>query len=111
MIYFLYYTFVPNTAVYNRALAYIRSAEKLHYSITVIFFMPDQHKSKIHGNFKYVNILYMWDHYNYVSLGKLKYIYYWLYIQIIKKRLKNGDKVYIAGREDLLYFMSKKKNI
>ena len=110
MIYFLYYSFVPNTAVYNRALAYIRSAEKLHYSITVIFFMPDRYKSKISGNFKYVNVLYMWDH-SYIGLWKFKYISYWLYLQKIKRRLKKEDKVYIAGHEDILHFISRKKHI
>ncbi len=101
-IYYLYNTYIPNTAVSNRLLAYLRSLEKMKVPITVIFFLPDIKNSKIDGQFRYVNIKYYWDRF-YINNKVLKYISYYFYLLFFKLSLHKGDKVYVYGEDYLVH--------
>lgn len=101
MIYFVYKSYVPNTAVMNRALSYIRSIEKIQIPITVVFFLPDFGRSVIPDKFEYITINYFWKKY-YINHPILKYISYFIYLYSFRKQLRKGDKVYIYGNDDIL---------
>ena len=112
MIYFLYQSYRPNTAIFNRALAYFKNIEELKRSITVVFFMPDAggKRTKVQGNFKYVKFVYLWEHYL-TSSRYIHLIYYFYYLIRFVRSLKQGDIVYIYSYDDILRFVLKKKGV
>lgn len=107
MIYFLYRSFDPNTAISNRMLAYLRSIERMRIPVNVVFFLPDEQRSKIDEHFDYVNTHYYWDKF-YLRNASLKYISFLLYVFCFNLGLKKGDKVYIYGCNDILKYIKKK---
>ena len=107
MIYFLYRSFVPNTAISNRLIAYLRNVERLKIHITVVFFLPDERKSRIEDNFQHVEFKYYWERF-YINQPSLKYISFLWYLFKFNCRLKRGDKVFIYGCNDILKFVWKK---
>lgn len=110
MIYFVYPSYVPNTAAYNRALAYLKAFDRAGIKITVVFFLPDDKRSTIEYVFKYVRIEYAWSSF-FVNSKFLRYFYYDFYLRRFRKRLKTGDKVYIYSANDILKYIISKKNV
>lgn len=110
MLYFLYFSYVPNTASFNRMLAYWRSLDKMNIPAKVVFFLPDNNMSKISDKFKVVKIEYYWDRF-YIRSRSLKYLSYYLYQYLFLGRLKKGDKVCIFGLEKITKKILKKKGI
>lgn len=110
MIYFVYPSYVPNTAVYNRAIAYLKAIDKMQIKIIVVFFLPDDRFSRINYNFRFVTIEYTWDKY-YLNQKYLKFFSYAYYLLRFRKNLRSGDKVYIYGANDILRFLENKKGV
>ena len=110
MIYFLYFSFVPNTAPFNRALAYWNSIDKMQIPLKVIFLMPDNKKSRVLESYRHIDVEYYWDKY-YFSNRFLKYCSYYLYQFLFVRRLKKGDKVYIYGLEKISSRILKKNGV
>ena len=77
MIYFLYNSYEPDTALTNRALSYFRSIEAMKVGITVVFFMPDKNKSQLTDDFQYINVKYYWSRY-FVNNRYIKNLCYYL---------------------------------
>ena len=101
MIYFLYNSYEPDTALTNRALSYFRSIEAMKVGITVVFFMPDKNKSQLTDDFQYINVKYYWSRY-FVNNRYIKNLCYYSYLLHFKASLKEGDIVYIYGSNDIL---------
>lgn len=107
-IYILYESYTPNTAQTNRALAYLRSLEKMHMPVQVVFFLPDCKKSKLSDEFQYVKVKYCWEKY-FINHKVLKYLSYYYYVKRLLNQLSHGDKVYIYGLNDIKgYFIARK---
>lgn len=104
MIYFLYNSYEPDSALTNRALSYIRSVEAMKINITVIFFMPDKGSHRLLENFQYIKVKCYWDRF-FINNRVLKYVFYYLYLVHFKSTLKKGDVVYIYGSNDILKYL------
>lgn len=110
MIYYLYYSYVPNTASFNRALSYFKSLDKLRINATIVFLMPDSNNSRLKERYSNIKIKYLWDNY-YIPLPRLKYISYYLYTLFFINRLKEGDIVYVDGLEKIAKRILKKRGV
>ncbi len=109
-IYFIYNTFTPNIASNNRALAYLKSLSLLHYEITVIFIMPDKEFSRLSEHLPGITVEYCWDRY-YINIRYLNTLSYCIYLNLIRKRVKSGDVVYLYGGVDLLRVLTSKPGV
>lgn len=108
-IYLLYRCYSPNTAYINRMLSYLRAWEDEGEKVEIVFFMPDEKKSKIAESFRHIKITYMWEKY-YLDNKLLKYFCYAWYVYCFTKRLKHDDVVYFYGLNDILkYVIDKQK--
>lgn len=101
MIYFVYLSYRPNTAPANRALAYLKSADRMGVPIQVLFLLPDENKSKLFDDFQNVKVKYCWEKY-YINNPYLKYISYIFYLFCFFRKLRKGDKVYIYSLNDII---------
>lgn len=110
MIYFCYHSYEPNTATYNRVLAFLRNIEKLKIPVKVVFFMPNRDKSRILDHFKYIDIHYCWDH-CYINSKFFKYLSFYFYQFLFLRRLRSGDKVCIFGLDSISKKVICKKNV
>lgn len=110
MFYFLYYSYVPNTASFNRALSYFRSLDKFQVHATIVFLMPDARKNKLTEEFKYVEVKYLWDKCN-IHSSYLKYLSYYINCSRFLSLLKKGDAVYIDGLEKISKKVLKKPGV
>lgn len=110
MVYFVYPSYEPNTAAFNRALAYLKAIDELKVAITVVFFLPNENRNKIEFNFKYVIVEYVWDGF-FVDTKILRYLFYFYYLLRFRMRLKAGDKVYIYSANDILKYIISQKSI
>lgn len=100
MIYFIYYSYSPNTADANRALAYFRNFDLMKIPITVVFFMPDEKLSKISEKYEYISIKYYWDKF-FLNNRLFKPLFYLGFKEHFMRNLKKGDKVYHYGMCDI----------
>lgn len=100
MIYLLYREYNPESAASIRALAYFRGMAEVGEQATVVYFFPDDRKSRVKYTFTGIYIHYCWDH-GFINLWPLKYLSYLSYIKNLKKRLRAGDIVYIYGLNDI----------
>lgn len=103
MLYILLYNYTPNNAAANRILAYLRSFDRMGVEATVVFFMPDAHKSKIHDKFSCITIEYCWDRF-YFEHKWLKPVSFYCYKKQIRKRITAGDTIYTYGIDGLTKF-------
>lgn len=110
MIYFLCFSYEPNTATYNRMLAYWRNLDRMNIPAKVFFLMPDFNMSKITDDFKSVKVEYCWERY-YIKSRYLKYLFYFLYQNAFLRKLKKGDKVCIFGLEKITKKVLKKEGV
>ena len=100
MIYLLYREYNPESAASIRALAYFRGMSELGVRATVVYFFPDDRRSKVQTQFEGISIRYYWDK-HFLNAGPLKYLSYLGYIRDLKKHLVPGDVVYIYGLNDI----------
>lgn len=100
MIYLLYREYNPESAASIRALAYFRGMSELGVQATVVYFFPDDRRSKVQTQFEGISIRYYWDK-HFLNVGPLKYLSYLGYILDLKKHLVPGDVMYIYGLNDI----------
>ena len=100
-VFLLINSYIPNTATANRILAYLRSLDKMKIPVKVVFFLPDDQKSRINETYEYVSVEYYWNRF-YINNRVFKYFSYYLYTLLLKNRLTDGDKVYIYADDYLL---------
>lgn len=100
MIYFVCFSYEPNTATYNRMLAYWQNLDKMKIPVKLVFFVPSPNRSKIAYPFSTVEVEYCWDKY-YINNRYFKYLSFLLYQYRFLKKLKAGDKVCIFGLEKI----------
>lgn len=110
MIYFLFLSYRPNTAPTNRALAYLKSADKMGAPIQVLFLLPDEYKNKLSDEFQFVKVKYCWDKF-FIDNSYLKYLSYFFYLLMFVRQLKKGDKVYIYSLNDIIRRIVNKKGV
>ena len=110
MVYFLYKSYVPDVASTNRALAYIRELDKKKIPITVVYFLPDQKRSKVSERFQYIKVMYYWEHL-YIDHRKLKYASFYFYLKHFRHHLRKGDIVYVYAYNDICKAVLNKKDI
>lgn len=110
MLYFLCYSYEPNTATYNRMLAYWQNLDIMEVPAKLIFLMPGKNKCKIEKEFKLIEVEYCWENY-YIDNRYLKYFSYYLYKFQLIRRLRAGDKVCIFGLEKISRDILKKRGV
>lgn len=110
MIYFLCYSYEPNTATYNRMLAYWKNLDKMKVPVHLVFLMPGDKKSKIEYVFETVKVEYCWERY-YINNRFFKYLSYFFYQYLFLKQIKKGDKVCVFGLEKITSQVLKKKGV
>ena len=110
MIYFVYLSYRPNTAPANRALAYLKSADRMGIPIQVLYLLPDENRSKLSDEFQNVKVKYCWDRF-FIDNPYLKYLSYFFYLLMFVRQLKEGDKVYIYSLNDIIRRLVNKKGV
>lgn len=93
MIYFLNFSYCPNTAPENRLQSYYHALDKMGIKATVIYIHPDNHYSRIQSQFKNITVEYLWSPYM-LYRGIFRRLTLFRYISIFLKKLKEGDIVY-----------------
>lgn len=110
MIYFLYHSYEPNTATYNRVLAFLRNIDEMGIPIKVVFLMPNNGRDRISGSFKYIDVQYYWDHL-YFNNKYLKLLSFFIYQYLFLRQLKAGDKVCIFGLDKIMTKVLRRRDV
>lgn len=100
MLYFVCYSYEPNTATYNRMLAYWRNLDKLKVPTKLFFFMPNKNRDVITDDFNTIIVEYCWRKF-YINNRYLKYLSFLLYQFRFLAQLREGDKVCIFGLDKI----------
>lgn len=108
--YFLNNAYIPGTAMTNRMLAYVRGLSELGINTNLVFFFPDEKRSKIEFTFPFITIDYLWEN-EFSTNTFAKAAHYVLHIIRFLRRLKKGDYVYMYNMEDVYEFVQLKKGI
>lgn len=110
MIYFLFNSYEPGTAVTNRALAYAHALSVLHQGSTFIFIHPNKQKSRFTRDMPHINFVYWWN-----SLSAKHNILRWgwakIKLQLFIRSLKAGDSVYLYNNSELIDFFVDIKDV
>lgn len=109
--YFLNYSYSPNTASTNRALAYLKGLSELGVCTNAVFFLTDKRRSKIEYDIPGINITYCWDKWYYINNKYLKHICYVVFVLSFLFKLKAGDTVYMYNMADMLHFILRKNGV
>lgn len=110
MFYFVRYSYTPDTAPTNRGLAMWRAMSEMGVPTHVVFFAPDNKRSKFEGNLPNIEFEYLWDKY-YINLPRLNKLSLRYYLTRFVRRLKPGDKVFVYGFPELVVALSKRSDI
>ena len=93
MIYFLNFSYCPNTAPENRLQGYYHALDKMNVKATVVYIHPDNHCSRNSTKYKNISTEYLWNPYM-PYRGPFRRLTLFRYIRRFLKRLKEGDIVY-----------------
>lgn len=110
MLYILYAQYKPSTAPTNRAMAFLRRLSEQGKEAHVIYFTPDANRAKVEESFPGITIEYLWER-DYIDVPVLHYISYFRNLYTLKKRLHEGDKIYVYAKADLMRFFVGMKGI
>lgn len=110
MFYFVNYSYSPNTAPTNRALAIIKALSELGVPTKVVFFAPDKQHSRVEENLPNLDFVYLWDK-GYIDIPRLNKISLSLYLRRFVRSLQSGDKVYVYTFPELVVALSKRNDI
>lgn len=110
MLYFVCYSYEPNTATYNRMLAFWRNLDKLKVPTRLVFFMPNKNLDKITDVFNTIEVEYCWRNF-FINNRYFKYLSLKLYQLQFLARLKKGDKVCIFGLDKISRRILQKKGV
>ena len=109
-LYILYRRYIPNTAVSNRLLAFVRGFSELGINTEVVIFSPNERYDKIDLSLPNVRFNHCWEQ-HYMKWGAMKYVSIFSYMIGFVCKLKKGDKVLLMGGTDILPLLLKKKGI
>lgn len=104
MLYILYAQYKPSTAPTNRAMAFFRRLSEKGKEAHVIYFTPDANKAKVKESFPGITFEYLWEK-NYINVPGLRYLSYFRNLLALRRRLREGDKVYVYAKADLMRFI------
>lgn len=93
MLYFLNFSYTPNTASENRLQAYYSALDKMGIKATVVYVHPDNNYSKIPSRFTNITIKYLWYPFM-IYRGMFRKLTMMMYLKKFVKKLKGGDVVY-----------------
>ena len=93
MIYFLNFSYCPNTAPENRLQGYYHALDKMNVKATVVYIHPDNHCSRNSTKYKNISTEYLWNPYM-PYRGPFRRLTLFRYIHRFLNRLKEGDIVY-----------------
>lgn len=93
MIYFLNFSYCPNTAPENRLQGYYHALDKMNVKATVVYIHPDNHCSRNSTKYKNISTEYLWNPYM-PYRGPFRRLTLFRYIHRFLKRLRAGDIVY-----------------
>ena len=110
MFYFVRYSYSPNTAGTNRAMAILKALSEMRLSTRVIFFAPDSKQNRVRDSLPYIQFQYLWDKF-YINIPKLKIISLRFYMKRFVQQVKSGDKIYVYGFPELVVELSKRNDI
>ena len=110
MFYFVKFSYVPNTAPTNRAIAIIRGLSELGIPTQVVFFAPDKNHSKVMESLPHIKFQYLWSK-GYLDIKGIRKLSLWWYLQRFVRSLQSGDKVYVYGFPELVVASSKRNDI
>lgn len=110
MLYIVHAQYKPNTAPANRALSFFRGFSDAGVKAHVLYFLPDESRSKVKETFPGITIEYLWDR-HYFEHPLLKYVSYVRYLIAFLRRLKKGDIVYIYAKADIMRLLVGRKGV
>ena len=110
MLYILYAQYKPSTAPTNRAMAFFKRLSEQGKEAHVLYFIPDANRAIVKDPFPGITFEYLWER-NYIDFPVLRYISYFSCIYALKKRLREGDMIYVYAKADLMRFFVGKKGI
>ena len=108
--YILYRRYIPNTAISNRLLAFVRGFSELGIKTEIVMFSPSEKYDKIELVLPNVRFNHCWER-HYMKRGALKYLSIFSYMIGFVCKLKKGDKVMLMGGTDILPILLKKKGV
>ena len=76
----------------------------------VVFFSPTSNFDKVKESYPHIKFTYMWDK-NYINHPTLKYFSLFLYTFQFRRKLKEGDKVYMYGMSEMMPYIIGKKGV
>ena len=103
MLYILYAQYKPSTAPTNRAMAFFRRLAEQGKEAHVIYFTPDANRAKVEEFFPGITFEYLWEK-SEMNLPGIRYLSYFRNLVALKRRLHDGDKVYVYAKADLMRF-------
>ena len=102
--------YAPNTAVTNRALAFIQGFSELGVSAEWVFLSPDSRCSKVQEELSNIKVTYLWENHHtgnkIINHLCLQYSYARFFYS-----LKEGDTVLLLGMSAYVYKLAKRKGI
>lgn len=105
MIYFINYSYKPNTAISNRLDGYYSTLDKLGIAITIIYLFPN--KETISNIKKYTNIkTKYWNSFFAYDIKICRMIVLFINLLILKLVLQKGDIAYTYGINKITDFLS-----
>lgn len=106
----LFQSYTPSTAPTSRLLSYLNSLESFGINGKVYFFKPDEHRSKLCKEYKYIDIVNLWE--TLYSKNKLfEYILYILNIFRVIINCRHNGNIYVYGLSDVVRILSYVKGI
>lgn len=110
MFYFVNYSYSPNTAPTNRAMAIIRALSELGVPTKVVFFAPDKKHSRVEEMLPNIDFIYLWEK-GYICLPRLNRFSLRFYLRRFVRNLQSGDKVYVYTFPELVVALSRRNDI
>ena len=110
MFYFVKYSYSPNTAPTNRAMAIVRALSELGMPTKVVFFAPDKKHNRVEETMPNIDFVYLWDK-GYIDIPRLNRVSTRLYLRRFVRSLQSGDKVYVYTFPELTVALSKRNDI
>lgn len=108
--YILSNVFAPNTAVTNRALAFIHGFSELGIQAKWVFLSPDSHCSKVQDQLPNIDVIYLWKR-CYAKNRFLEHLYLQYKYAKFFYSLKKGDTVLLLGMSAYVYRLAKREGI
>lgn len=110
MIYFLNFSYCPNTAPENRLQSYYHALDKIGVRATIVYIHPDNQYSKITSRFQSLSVEYLWCPYM-IYRGPFRRLTLFKYVNKFLGRLQAGDIVYTYSLSKLTKLCEEVKGV